>query len=214
MSFLTLTRDQSFSSVFSRASYHTTEDNKRGRSKNPSTEYGATKRPWSYPISLFVNTIIMNTGAPSNAIESYCTFTLAPDVTAGGLPSEDEIAKDLESTDDSVSSTSPLENDSLGRGMREPICLFVCQLIVACIVIFLIFDFLLVTCYAYFIIIIRLTGQKTRPQGSHYGHAFGRIHASYSHASNSILHQLERQATQKVVHVVLGSCTQVPGTVC
>ena len=45
----------------------------------------------------------MNTGAPSNAIEGYCTFTLAPDVTAGGLPSEEEIAKDLESTDASVS---------------------------------------------------------------------------------------------------------------
>ena len=45
----------------------------------------------------------MSTGAaPSNANESYCTFTLAPDVTAGGLPSEEEIAKDLESTDDSV----------------------------------------------------------------------------------------------------------------
>lgn len=44
----------------------------------------------------------MSTGAPSNANESYCTFTLAPDVTAGGLPSEEEIAKDLESTDDNV----------------------------------------------------------------------------------------------------------------
>lgn len=38
----------------------------------------------------------------SNANESYCTFTLAPDVTAGGLPSEEEIAKDMESTDDTV----------------------------------------------------------------------------------------------------------------
>ena len=41
--------------------------------------------------------------APKNANESYCTFTLASDVTAGGLPSEAEIAKDLESNDDSVS---------------------------------------------------------------------------------------------------------------
>ena len=38
-----------------------------------------------------------------NSNESYCTFTLASDVTAGGLPSEAEIAKDLESNDDSVS---------------------------------------------------------------------------------------------------------------
>jgi hypothetical protein len=42
----------------------------------------------------------------SNANESYCTFTLAPDVTAGGLPSEEEIAKDMESTDDAVRSQS------------------------------------------------------------------------------------------------------------
>jgi hypothetical protein len=39
---------------------------------------------------------------PSNANESYCTFTLASDVTAGGLPSQEEIAKDLESSDASV----------------------------------------------------------------------------------------------------------------
>lgn len=39
---------------------------------------------------------------PSSSIESYCTFTLASDVTAGGLPSEDEIANDLESSDASV----------------------------------------------------------------------------------------------------------------
>jgi len=38
----------------------------------------------------------------ANANETYCTFTLASDVTAGGLPSEDEIAKDLESTDPTV----------------------------------------------------------------------------------------------------------------
>ena len=41
--------------------------------------------------------------AISNSNESYCTFTLASDVTAGGLPSEQEIAKDLESNDDEVS---------------------------------------------------------------------------------------------------------------
>uniref|UniRef100_A0A7S3L9L6 Coatomer subunit beta n=1 Tax=Amphora coffeiformis TaxID=265554 RepID=A0A7S3L9L6_9STRA len=45
----------------------------------------------------------MNAGStPSNANESYCTFTLAPDVTVGGLPSQEEIAKDLESTDANV----------------------------------------------------------------------------------------------------------------
>lgn len=42
---------------------------------------------------------------PTNSNESYCTFTLASDVTAGGLPSEEEIAKDLESSDDNVSRT-------------------------------------------------------------------------------------------------------------
>lgn len=40
--------------------------------------------------------------APTNSIESYCTFTLASDVTAGGLPSEQDIAKDLESSDSNV----------------------------------------------------------------------------------------------------------------
>lgn len=44
--------------------------------------------------------------APKNANESYCTFTLASDVTAGGLPSEAEIAKDLESNDDNVKKTA------------------------------------------------------------------------------------------------------------
>jgi hypothetical protein len=38
-----------------------------------------------------------------NSNESYCTFTLPSDVAAGGLPSEEEIAKDLESSDASVS---------------------------------------------------------------------------------------------------------------
>jgi hypothetical protein len=46
--------------------------------------------------------------APKNANETYCTFTLASDVTAGGLPSEAEIAKDLESNDDSVRFTVAL----------------------------------------------------------------------------------------------------------
>jgi hypothetical protein len=40
---------------------------------------------------------------PANSNESYCTFTLALDVTAGGLPSEEEIAKDLENHDPNVS---------------------------------------------------------------------------------------------------------------
>lgn len=39
----------------------------------------------------------------ANSNETYCTFTLASDVTAGGLPSEADIAKDLESNDDNVS---------------------------------------------------------------------------------------------------------------
>ena len=43
---------------------------------------------------------------PANANEAYCTFTLASDVTAGGLPSEQEISKDLESTDSNVSEDS------------------------------------------------------------------------------------------------------------
>lgn len=38
----------------------------------------------------------------TNSNESYCTFTLASDVTAGGLPSEEEIAKQLESNDPKV----------------------------------------------------------------------------------------------------------------
>lgn len=40
--------------------------------------------------------------APTNSNESYCTFTLAADVTTGGLPSEEEISKDLESADAKV----------------------------------------------------------------------------------------------------------------
>ena len=39
---------------------------------------------------------------PTNSNESYCTFTLASDVTAGGLPSEEEIAKQLENNDPQV----------------------------------------------------------------------------------------------------------------
>ena len=52
---------------------------------------------------LFQKSFKSVTMAPSSSIESYCTFTLASDVTAGGLPSEEEIAKDLESSDDEVS---------------------------------------------------------------------------------------------------------------
>mmetsp|Transcript_13203 Transcript_13203/g.19699 ORF Transcript_13203/g.19699 Transcript_13203/m.19699 type:complete len:975 (-) Transcript_13203:412-3336(-) len=39
---------------------------------------------------------------PTNSNESYCTFTLASDVTTGGLPSEEEIARDLENSDPKV----------------------------------------------------------------------------------------------------------------
>jgi hypothetical protein len=49
---------------------------------------------------------------PTNSNESYCTFTLASDVTAGGLPSEAEIAKDLESTDDNVSANKRFATSS------------------------------------------------------------------------------------------------------
>lgn len=38
----------------------------------------------------------------NNSNESYCTFTLPSEVTAGGLPSQEEIAKDLESPDTNV----------------------------------------------------------------------------------------------------------------
>jgi len=38
----------------------------------------------------------------TNSNESYCTFTLSSDVTAGGLPSEQEIKNDLESNDNNV----------------------------------------------------------------------------------------------------------------
>jgi hypothetical protein len=40
--------------------------------------------------------------APMTTNESYCTFSLSSDLTAGGLPSEEEIAKDLESNDAKV----------------------------------------------------------------------------------------------------------------
>jgi hypothetical protein len=40
--------------------------------------------------------------AATNSNESYCTFTLASDTTAGGLPSQEEIAKQLESNDPKV----------------------------------------------------------------------------------------------------------------
>ena len=39
----------------------------------------------------------------TNSNESYCTFTLASDITAGGLPSEAEIRKNLEDHDPQVS---------------------------------------------------------------------------------------------------------------
>lgn len=39
---------------------------------------------------------------PQNSNETYCTFTLASDVTAGGLPSEAEIRKDLEDSNPQV----------------------------------------------------------------------------------------------------------------
>jgi hypothetical protein len=50
--------------------------------------------------------------AAVNSNESYCTFTLASDVTAGGLPSEADIAKDLESSDENVSDSSPMDDNN------------------------------------------------------------------------------------------------------
>jgi hypothetical protein len=39
---------------------------------------------------------------PKNANENYCTFTLGADTTAGGLPSQEEISKQLESSNPEV----------------------------------------------------------------------------------------------------------------
>jgi len=39
---------------------------------------------------------------PNNSNESYCTFTLAGDVTTGGLPGEAQIRKQLEDNDPQV----------------------------------------------------------------------------------------------------------------
>jgi hypothetical protein len=58
----------------------------------------------------------------SNSNESYCTFTLASDVTAGGLPSEAEIAKDLESNDDNV--RTPYAGHLDFQGLDIPCILF------------------------------------------------------------------------------------------
>lgn len=55
----------------------------------------------------------------SNSNESYCTFTLASDVTAGGLPSEADIAKDLESNDDNVRSFLSIAVDLDGSHQHE-----------------------------------------------------------------------------------------------
>ena len=65
---------------------------------------------------------------PSSSIESYCTFTLASDVTAGGLPSEEDIAKDLESNDNNVRlamlwlSSIDERNDAKAEKMGDDIC--------------------------------------------------------------------------------------------
>ena len=67
--------------------------------------------PHRIAINLFVVTMV----APTNSNETYCTFTLASDVTAGGLPSEQDIAKDLESSDDNVGGVLYLKNGYLDR---------------------------------------------------------------------------------------------------
>jgi hypothetical protein len=68
----------------------------------------------------------------ANSNETYCTFTLASDVTAGGLPSEAEIAKDLESSDDNVSilvgRIEPKGSTSCIRSFPETLlCMHVCD---------------------------------------------------------------------------------------
>lgn len=70
----------------------------------------------------------------TNANESYCTFTLASDTTAGGLPSQEEIAKQLESSDPKVSyifhsrycshDLTRLEKRTLGLGVQGRNILF------------------------------------------------------------------------------------------
>ena len=64
---------------------------------------------------------------PTNSNESYCTFTLASDVTAGGLPSEDEIRKDLESTDDNVSCSKNATQAQWLADQRMPLATTVSQ---------------------------------------------------------------------------------------
>eukprot|EP00980_Cylindrotheca_fusiformis_P007366 scaffold1525_cov142-Cylindrotheca_fusiformis.AAC.166 len=63
---------------------------------------------------------LATTMAPSNSNETYCTFTLASDVTAGGLPSEADIAKDLESSDPNVGAVGCSRNPV---GGNDPIVL-------------------------------------------------------------------------------------------
>lgn len=67
--------------------------------------------------------------AAQNANESYCTFTLAGDVTAGGLPSEADIRKDLEHNDPKVRKTiepglSFMFFDELTIDNRQFFCFF------------------------------------------------------------------------------------------
>ena len=105
-------------------------------------------------------------GAPSNAIEGYCTFTLAPDVTAGGLPSQEEIAKDLESTDDTV---SPLEMTvsaaSPGGTIVLPLLNWVDDFFDMCRINQL--------SNSIFTVFSAFSGQEACAQGCHYGHAVG-----------------------------------------
>ena len=63
--------------------------------------------------------------AATNSNESYCTFTLASDVTAGGLPSEEEIAKQLESNDPKVRNTTTRNKKKSTRSSVFVACLFV-----------------------------------------------------------------------------------------
>ena len=108
------------------------------------------------------------TAAAANANEAYCTFTLASDVTAGGLPSEQEISKDLESTNTSVS-LFLFAAESYVKTNR------VCK------------PKALSNTHKH-----THTGQKDSSQGCHYGHAGRRSHAPGAHAGDSILHQLGR----------------------
>ena len=66
---------------------------------------------------------------PTNSNESYCTFTLAGDVTTGGLPGEAQIRTQLEDNDPQVSDVRTQcirdRNQALRKCNYLNICYFV-----------------------------------------------------------------------------------------